>query len=86
VEEGEDMALVAGQVARTNDFEIGWPAHHEEVTASTGQRVRLPRPLDFMVVAGHPDNKEFFPNLFAGRPEVWPTRQGACCCAQSIWK
>jgi 7,8-dihydropterin-6-yl-methyl-4-(beta-D-ribofuranosyl)aminobenzene 5'-phosphate synthase len=24
----EDMALVSGQVARTNDFEIGWPAHY----------------------------------------------------------
>jgi 7,8-dihydropterin-6-yl-methyl-4-(beta-D-ribofuranosyl)aminobenzene 5'-phosphate synthase len=23
----EDMALVSGQVARTNDFEVGWPAH-----------------------------------------------------------
>ncbi|MFN0074585.1 MAG: MBL fold metallo-hydrolase, partial [Chloroflexota bacterium] len=24
----EDMALVSGQVARTNNFETGWPAHH----------------------------------------------------------
>jgi 7,8-dihydropterin-6-yl-methyl-4-(beta-D-ribofuranosyl)aminobenzene 5'-phosphate synthase len=26
----EGMALVTGQVARTNDFESGWPAHHAE--------------------------------------------------------
>jgi 7,8-dihydropterin-6-yl-methyl-4-(beta-D-ribofuranosyl)aminobenzene 5'-phosphate synthase len=26
----EGMALVTGQVARTNDFETGWPAHHAE--------------------------------------------------------
>ena len=26
----EGMALVTGQVARTNDFETGWPAHHVE--------------------------------------------------------
>ena len=26
----EDMVLVTGQVARTNDFETGWPAHHAE--------------------------------------------------------
>jgi 7,8-dihydropterin-6-yl-methyl-4-(beta-D-ribofuranosyl)aminobenzene 5'-phosphate synthase len=26
----EGMALVTGQVARTNDFEVGWPAHHAE--------------------------------------------------------
>ncbi len=24
----EKMALVTGQVARTNDYEVGWPAHH----------------------------------------------------------
>ena len=26
----EGMALVTGQVERTNDFEIGWPEHHAE--------------------------------------------------------
>jgi 7,8-dihydropterin-6-yl-methyl-4-(beta-D-ribofuranosyl)aminobenzene 5'-phosphate synthase len=26
----EGMVLVTGQVARTNDFETGWPAHHVE--------------------------------------------------------
>ena len=26
----EGMALVTGQVARTNDFETGWPTHHAE--------------------------------------------------------
>lgn len=26
----EGMALVTGQVERTNDFETGWPAHHAE--------------------------------------------------------
>jgi 7,8-dihydropterin-6-yl-methyl-4-(beta-D-ribofuranosyl)aminobenzene 5'-phosphate synthase len=26
----EGMVLVTGQVARTNDFETGWPAHHAE--------------------------------------------------------
>ena len=26
----ESMALVTGQVARTNDFETGWPAHYAE--------------------------------------------------------
>lgn len=26
----EGMALVTGQVERTNDFEVGWPAHHAE--------------------------------------------------------
>ena len=40
----------------------------EEVTSSTGQRVKLSRPLDFLVVADHSDNMGFFPRLFAGDP------------------
>jgi hypothetical protein len=43
-------------------------ARGEEVTASTGPRVRLSRPLDFLVVADHSDNMGFFPRLFAGDP------------------
>src|SRR5512133_3662375 len=36
-------------------------AKGEEVTASSGQRVRLARPLDFLVVADHSDGFGFFP-------------------------
>jgi len=45
-------------------------ARGEEVTASSGQPVKLSRPLDFLVVADHSDNMGFFPDLFAGKPEV----------------
>jgi hypothetical protein len=45
-------------------------ARGEEVTSSTGQRVRLSRPLDFLVVADHSDNMGFFPDLFAGAPNL----------------
>jgi len=45
-------------------------AKGEELTASSGQRVRLSRPLDFLVVADHSDNMGFFPDLLAGKPEV----------------
>jgi hypothetical protein len=45
-------------------------AHGEEITASSGQEVKLSRPLDFLVVADHSDNMGFFPDLFAGKPEV----------------
>jgi len=41
-------------------------ARGEEVVSSTGQRVRLARPLDFLVVADHSDNMGFFPDLNAG--------------------
>ena len=45
-------------------------ARGEQLTASSGQPVRLSRPLDFLVVADHSDNMGFFPDLFAGKPEV----------------
>jgi hypothetical protein len=45
-------------------------ARGEEVMASSGQPVKLSRPLDFLVVADHSDNMGFFPDLFAGKPEV----------------
>jgi hypothetical protein len=45
-------------------------ARGEEVIASSGQPVKLSRPLDFLVVADHSDNMGFFPDLFAGKPEV----------------
>jgi hypothetical protein len=45
-------------------------ARGEEVTASSGPRVKLSRPLDFLVVADHSDNMGFFPKLFAGDPAM----------------
>jgi len=41
-------------------------ARGEEVISSTGQRVKLSRPLDFLVVADHSDNMGFFPELLSG--------------------
>ncbi|MBW1685588.1 MAG: DUF3604 domain-containing protein, partial [Deltaproteobacteria bacterium] len=45
-------------------------ARGEQVTASSGQKARLARPLDFLVVADHSDNMGFFPDLFAGKPNI----------------
>jgi hypothetical protein len=45
-------------------------ARGEQLTASSGQPVKLSRPLDFLVVADHSDNMGFFPDLFAGKPEL----------------
>ena len=41
-------------------------ARGEEIESSTAGRVRLARPLDFLVVADHSDNMGFFPDLNAG--------------------
>ena len=48
----------------------------EEVTASSGQRAKLSRPLDFMVVADHSDGFGFFPQLLSGDPGLLATPQG----------
>ena len=45
-------------------------ARGEEVTSSTGQQVKLSRPLDFLVVADHSDNMGFFPRLLSGEPSM----------------
>jgi hypothetical protein len=45
-------------------------ARGEEIESSTAGRVRLARPLDFLVVADHSDNMGFFPDLFAGKPDL----------------
>jgi hypothetical protein len=45
-------------------------ARGEQVTASSGQPAKLSRPLDFLVVADHSDNMGFFPDLFAGKPNL----------------
>jgi hypothetical protein len=42
----------------------------EEVMASSGQPVKLSRPLDFMVVADHSDGFGLFPRLFEGDPDL----------------
>jgi Protein of unknown function (DUF3604) len=48
----------------------------EEITASSGQRARLSRPLDFMVVADHSDGFGFFPLILGGDPKVLEDPQG----------
>ena len=45
-------------------------ARGEELNSSSGQPVKLARPLDFLVVTDHSDNMGFFPDLFVGKAEV----------------
>jgi hypothetical protein len=51
-------------------------AKGEEVTASSGQRAKLSRPLDFIAVTDHSDGFGFFPQLFSGNPEILKFPQG----------
>jgi hypothetical protein len=45
-------------------------ARGEQVESTHAGPVRLSRPLDFLVVADHSDNMGFFPDLFAGAPNI----------------
>jgi hypothetical protein len=51
-------------------------AQGEEVTSSTGQKVKLSRPLDFLVVADHSDGMGLFPLLLSGDPSIMKSEQG----------
>jgi hypothetical protein len=51
-------------------------ARGEEVMASSGQPVRLGRPLDWLVVADHSDAMGFFNDLAAGEPGIIKYEQG----------
>ena len=45
-------------------------ARGDEITSATGLPIKLSRPLDFLVVSDHSDNMGFFPDLFAGDPNI----------------
>jgi len=65
------MSMDAGAAgARLSPADAYRFAKGEEVTASSGQAVKLSRPLDFLVVADHSDNMGFFPTLFSGDPAM----------------
>ena len=51
-------------------------AKGNEIVSSSGQKVKLSRPLDFLVVADHSDGFGFFPLIFAGTPDIMADPQG----------
>ncbi len=51
-------------------------ARGEQILSSTGQPVKLSRPLDFLVVADHSDGMGFFPLLIGGDATILADPQG----------
>ena len=51
-------------------------ARGEEVVSSTGQPVKLSRPLDWLVIADHSDAMGFFQDLAAGEPGILKFEEG----------
>ena len=51
-------------------------ARGEKIESTTAGRVRLARPLDFLVIADHSDNMGFFPDLNAGDAQLLADPKG----------
>ena len=51
-------------------------ARGEQVMASSGQPVKLGRPLDWLVIADHSDGMGFFSDMAAGNPDIIKYDQG----------
>jgi hypothetical protein len=71
------MSMDAGAFGARLDPEDAYRfARGEELTSSTGLKVKLSRPLDFLVVADHSDNMGFFPRLYEGDPQLLADETG----------
>ena len=63
-----------GNILRPDD---AWRfAKGEQITSSTGQPVKLSRPLDWMVLTDHTDLMGFAPDLQAGHPTILADPKG----------
>ncbi|MEM1073180.1 MAG: DUF3604 domain-containing protein [Pseudomonadota bacterium] len=71
------LSLDAGAFGNTLLPDEAWRfAKGEQVISSTGQPVRLARPLDWMVLTDHTDLMGFAPDLQAGKPGVLADPKG----------
>jgi len=69
-----DAALFGNRLSPRDAYRF---ARGEEITASTGQAVRLARPLDWLVVADHSDGMGMVTDIAAGKPELLAFEQAA---------
>ncbi len=71
------LSLDAGAFGNTLLPDDAWRfAKGEQVISSTGQPVRLARPLDWMVLTDHTDLMGFAPDLQAGKPGILADPKG----------
>jgi len=62
-----DSVMFGNRLGREDAYRF---ARGEEVTSSTGQRVQLSRPLDFLVIADHAESFGVMSAVLAGDPEL----------------
>jgi hypothetical protein len=73
-----DLSMDAGLFDnRLSPYEAYRFARGEQVVSSTGQAVRLSRPLDWLVIADHSDGIGRVGDLAAGKPELLAFEQSS---------
>jgi hypothetical protein len=69
-----DAGLFGNRLAPHDAYRF---ARGEEVLSSTGQRVRLSRPLDWLAIADHSDGMGMAGDMISGKPELLAYEQAA---------
>ena len=69
-----DAAAFGNRVSLRDAYRL---ARGEEITASSGQPLRLGRPLDWLAITDHSDGMGFTVDVLAGLPTVTQYEQGA---------
>jgi hypothetical protein len=69
-----DAGLFGNRLPPSEAYKL---ARGEEIVSSTGQPIRLSRPLDWIVVADHSDGMGFAGDIKRGKPELMGYEQAA---------
>jgi hypothetical protein len=70
------ISVDAGTMNRIGQEDAFRFARGEEITTTHGLRVKLSRPLDFLVISDHAEMYGLMPQLLSGNPEVLATEAG----------
>ena len=70
------ISVDAGTMCRLGQEDAYRFAQGEEVTATTGVRAKLSRPLDWLVISDHAEMYGLMPHLLEGDPTILSTKQG----------
>jgi hypothetical protein len=70
------ISVDAGTMCRIGQEDAFRLARGEEVASTYGLRVKLSRPLDFLVIADHAEMYGLMPQLLSGDPEILATEMG----------
>jgi hypothetical protein len=70
------VSVDAGTMCRLSQEDAYRFARGEEMTSTGGLRVKLSRPLDFLVISDHAEMYGLMPQLLSGDPDILATEKG----------